>query len=130
MIDEDNALDEARALVIEANNSLYGSQGYFHSLKGGQFDKYHLSRGIEELKERIHNLRAENELLKSPWREIGTAPRDGTQILICIAGDEYEPAWAFWSDRFHNWFIPTTNVVYQMEPTHWQPMPEPPIQHS
>lgn len=42
--------DEARALVAEANNSLYGSQGYFHSLNGGPFDKYHLANGIEELK--------------------------------------------------------------------------------
>lgn len=42
--------DEARQLVIEANNSLYGSQGYFHSLNGGDFDKYHLARGIEDLK--------------------------------------------------------------------------------
>jgi hypothetical protein len=43
-------LEEARALVIEANNSLYGSQGYFYSLNGGPFDKYHLSTGIENLK--------------------------------------------------------------------------------
>jgi hypothetical protein len=43
-------LEEARALVTEANNSLYGSQGYFYSLNGGSFDKYHLSTGIENLK--------------------------------------------------------------------------------
>lgn len=42
--------DEARLLVTEANNSLYGSQGYFHSLNGGPFDKYHLATGIENLK--------------------------------------------------------------------------------
>jgi hypothetical protein len=42
--------EEARTLVTEANNSLYGSQGYFHSLNGGPFDKYHLARGIEKLK--------------------------------------------------------------------------------
>ncbi|MCK9361761.1 hypothetical protein M0Q28_06095 [Patescibacteria group bacterium] len=42
--------DEARELVTEANNSLYGSQGYFHSLNGGPFDKYHLATGIEKLK--------------------------------------------------------------------------------
>ncbi len=41
---------EARGLVMEANNSLYGSQGYFHSLNGGAYDKYHLSHGIEQLK--------------------------------------------------------------------------------
>ena len=42
--------DEARELVTEANNSLYGSQGYFHSLNGEPFDKYHLATGIEKLK--------------------------------------------------------------------------------
>lgn len=42
--------DEARQLVTEANNSLYGSQGYFHSLNGSAFDQYHLARGIENLK--------------------------------------------------------------------------------
>lgn len=45
--------DEARALVVEANNSLYGSQGYFHSLNGGEFNKYHLAEGIEDLKTRL-----------------------------------------------------------------------------
>jgi len=44
------ALEEAKALVVEANNSLYGSQGYFHYLNGGAFDKYHLATGIEALK--------------------------------------------------------------------------------
>jgi hypothetical protein len=43
-------LEEARQLVAEANNSLYGSQGYFHSLTGGPFNKYHLAEGIENLK--------------------------------------------------------------------------------
>lgn len=42
--------DEARGLVTEANNSLYGSQGYFHSLNGGPYDKYHLASRIENLK--------------------------------------------------------------------------------
>jgi len=43
--------DEARLLVAEANNSLYGSQGYFHSLDGGPFNRYHLAGGIEKLKQ-------------------------------------------------------------------------------
>lgn len=42
--------DEARALVAEANNSLYGSHAYFHSTNGGEFDKYHLAKPIEKLK--------------------------------------------------------------------------------
>ena len=47
--------DEARTIVVEANNSLYGSQGYFHSTNGGPFDKYHLARPIEELKSRARD---------------------------------------------------------------------------
>ena len=45
------ALEEAKALVAEANNSLYGSHGYFHSKDGGSFDKYHLATAIEKLKD-------------------------------------------------------------------------------
>jgi len=42
--------DEARGAVIEANNSLYGSQGYFLSLDGTAPNRHHLSEGIEALK--------------------------------------------------------------------------------
>lgn len=42
--------DEARGLVVEANNSLYGSQGYFHSINGGSYNRHHLADGIETLK--------------------------------------------------------------------------------
>jgi hypothetical protein len=54
----EGALEQARQLVTEANNSLYGSQGYFHSLNGGPFDKHHLSRGIEDLKAENNRLHA------------------------------------------------------------------------
>ena len=63
------------------------------------------------------------------WRPIETAPKDGTQIIIAVADadDEFEPGWAFWSERFNNWMIPTTARGYEMYPTHWMPMPEPPL---
>jgi len=43
-------LENAREVITEANNSLYGSQGYFLSLDGGPPNKYHLAEGIEKLK--------------------------------------------------------------------------------
>lgn len=43
-------LDEAREAISWANNSLYGSLGYFLSLNGGAPDKYHLANGIEDRK--------------------------------------------------------------------------------
>lgn len=47
-----NQLEEAKAVVTEANNSLYGSQNFFLSTDGGEPDKYHLARPIEDLKRR------------------------------------------------------------------------------
>ena len=64
--------------------------------------------------------------LAQSWQPIETAPKDGTQIIIAVAGDEYEPSWAWWSDRHRAWFIPHTSIAYQMEPTHWMPLPPPP----
>lgn len=42
--------EDAKAVIAEANNSLYGSHGYFLSSNGGPADKYHLAKPIEKLK--------------------------------------------------------------------------------
>lgn len=55
-------VEELEAVVAEANNSLYGSQGAFLSLNGGPSEKYHLSRPIERLKERSNRF----------WRALDT----------------------------------------------------------
>lgn len=76
--------DEARELVTEANNSLYGSQGYFHSLDGGPFDKRHLSNGIEKLKSysRTQRARAESaEAERDALRE-ALARRPGPSVIL------------------------------------------------
>lgn len=55
----------ARQAIEEANNSLYGSQSFFLSKDGGEPDKYHLSRPIEELKQRAGRLWRENQELRA-----------------------------------------------------------------
>lgn len=62
-----NQLAEAKAVITEANNSLYGSQGFFLSTDGGAPDKYHLARPIEDLKARSNKLY--NQLTASEARE-------------------------------------------------------------
>lgn len=42
--------DEAREAIAWANNSLFGSQGFFLTTNGGENDKHHLDRAIERLK--------------------------------------------------------------------------------
>ena len=46
----ETALREAKQLATEANDALYGPQGYFHSLNGGPLNMYHFAEGIETLK--------------------------------------------------------------------------------
>jgi hypothetical protein len=69
----------AKAVITEANNSLFGSQGYFLSLNGGPADKHHLSRPIEELKRSTRqNWQMAEALkplakLKVPFKPVGNA---------------------------------------------------------
>lgn len=37
--------------IAWANNSLYGSLGFFLSMNGGPADEHHLDRGIEDMKQ-------------------------------------------------------------------------------
>ena len=66
------------------------------------------------------------------WRDIETAPKDGTRVLYSGPGlDGSMPPWVTcgrWTDR--GWFEINTDYsdYYSREdfPTMWQPMPEPP----
>jgi len=68
--------DEARTIVVEANNSLYGSQWYFHSTNGGPFDKYHLARPIEELKSRARDALTAESAVAAAWEEAARVAKD------------------------------------------------------
>ncbi len=91
--------DEARQLVTEANNSLFGSQAYFHSMNGGPFDRYHLSRGIEQIKDdaRRHwqESQAAESALAAAWEE-AAASRQALQNIARYGeadlSNEWDPA--------------------------------------
>lgn len=55
------------------------------------------------------------------WQPISTAPKDGTAILVYIGGNIEAVAVTQWEDGAWSW---PDYVRYQ--PTHWQPLPEPP----
>jgi len=59
------------------------------------------------------------------WRDISTAPRDGTEVLAfardpVLAGRKYYGV-AQWSVESGDWFWP-----YAIRPTHWTELPPPP----
>jgi hypothetical protein len=65
------------------------------------------------------------------WHPIETAPRGGTEVLVCLwaYGDpsqgERHMSVAFW--EHDTW---TTEQAPLWPPTHWQPLPAPPEAES
>ena len=62
------------------------------------------------------------------WRRIATAPRDGTPVLT-FHPDSGEPRIALSQWRFGGWFDFWSELgpAIDAEPTHWMPLPEPPV---
>ena len=77
------------------------------------------------------------------WQPIETAPRDGTDILVCVthnvpseecdsrpsASDGYvweTLQWVDWARDPYEWPICRGRVDIPFPPTHWMPLPEPP----
>lgn len=54
------------------------------------------------------------------WRPIGTAPLNGTEILVWDSMRFADVA--YWDPLSLRW----TNGDHQLTPTHWMPLPEPP----
>jgi hypothetical protein len=81
------------------------------------------------------------------WRPIETAPRDGTAILGygrhthsppdaqrgVVPGDHWWAIilWDIWREsdlaRTRLWVFAKDGAVTWSDPTHWQPLPEPPV---
>lgn len=79
------------------------------------------------------------------WKPIETAPKDGTEILICRAIDAdgkpiktdsfglfvHRAAW--WGEGQDEWIVYNSQPCEQpafFEPTHWMPIPAPPFTES
>lgn len=74
------------------------------------------------------------ELSSPTWQPIETAPKDGGDVLLFWPLDGLDHA-AFsrikigwWSERQSDWIWQDRAVrTYSEPPTHWQPLPAPPV---
>jgi len=65
----------------------------------------------------------------SEWQPIETAPKDGTPILLGIAGPHYWPRSAWWCLDEERWVVHKGgrfSAWFDIPPTHWMPLPSPP----
>jgi hypothetical protein len=64
------------------------------------------------------------------WQDIASAPKDGTKVLVSVAGRQWITiaAHATHGYRGHAWReIHSLGRVTHYEPTHWRPLPAPPV---
>lgn len=68
------------------------------------------------------------------WRDISTAPKDGTPVILAYRLAEDETDWfvseGFFDDDLDRWWAANTSIrpaTFDIEwPELWQPLPEPP----
>lgn len=71
---------------------------------------------------------------ESQWQPIETAPRDGTDVLIYVPyypdGARIETGWfsskGYWESYSRLYAGEHHSPLCRLQPTHWQPLPEPP----
>lgn len=67
----------------------------------------------------------------SAWQPIETAPKDGTDILVCCThnlpnGDWCTIQWVDWAVNDDHWPVYRSRIDVPFAPTHWMPLPEAP----
>jgi hypothetical protein len=80
---------------------------------------------------------------KIEWQPIETAPRDGTSVILAVTGGKNGPVvgearwWEEWEEHGGDWYWagntpgdyhggPISEINFGT-PSHWMPMPEPPM---
>lgn len=61
------------------------------------------------------------------WQDIETAPKDGTRIILCWDDSATLPAHVELGKRKGFAWANTYGHPFQGEPTHWMPLPAPPV---
>ena len=62
----------------------------------------------------------------SAWQPIGTAPRDGTHVILGEYCD-WQERWVFWEDWWRKYLEPYgEGFGHARKPTHWHSLPDPP----
>lgn len=73
---------------------------------------------VERLRSAVTRLTAD---LQNQWRDISTAPKDGTEILA-LYDDDFRQV-VTWDAMMDGWLVCEN---FYIEPTHWMPLPPAP----
>lgn len=67
------------------------------------------------------------------WKKIGSAPKDGSFVILYVPSEEnpiYKICVGHWCSVTKSWFNINGSYGYQIIPTHWMYLPDPPKEPS
>ena len=119
MTDPENEVVERVARIFAKDNAACGDEGAVPCVDPASCQCW-------------QNARAAIAAMPSPWRDISSAPRDGTRIMVYRPDAKKSPynehtvvGTDYWSDRYSS--TPCWSQSRRDEqPTHWMPLPAPP----
>jgi hypothetical protein len=113
--------------ALEAAEELY-QQGIIEASKNGLYQRTNdlRSKALASLRSRVPTPAPD---AVAGWLPIDSAPKDGSHVLLARAGEwssygYYEAELDGWWEANTHWTDATDGQCY---PTHWQPLPSPPL---
>ena len=101
-------------------------------------DAMRINKQARELREAaIAAIQSQPDVVVGGWQPIETAPKDGTRVLLYLAAPWSRVELARWYQPWGNWqtdgdepdpFRDEYCGIGSQLPTHWQPLPPPPVQ--
>jgi hypothetical protein len=109
-------------------------------LSDPQWRKHDVEALIEDAADEIERLRAQDWMLNTmsetrqgEWLPIETAPKDDSEILTFTPPENHHLGVicgmhvGFWSQCLQEWR--QSDLEWEINPSHWQPLPQPPKAH-
>jgi hypothetical protein len=116
---------EGLALGVDWNN---GTQAKLHGHRASLIDALPAARdALNRLQDQAAPPAAPQ--VNEAWQPIETAPRDEDVYILAMRAGAKVPFIASYDADFDNWYTfngALENCNQKFEPTHWQPLPEPP----
>ena len=122
-------LNDERIVEIGAKLASYGFKDHLgHSLTNCQ-DFQDLLAEVKALRMEKAQAKAERDVLDNTWQPIGTAPKDGTPVLLCCLTSISKQLLVVARYKLDQWIAGSIlNGITVSYPTHWMPLPATPEQ--
>ena len=112
---------ELEQIFLTINKKLEGLEGFSYRYEKERLQDRMLD--CDELFYIIKELQAENKKLN--WQDISTAPKDGSEFLVCYVRQGGVTKLIYW-DKIHKQWLSKGELVLFLHAEYWMPIPSTP----